>query len=144
VFVPIFQVVRLWSLRKKTNDSMAKYDSASTTSIAKTSLTGDCKNRSSSTLAEKGQSIESLDECIGDRLFTMDALEHVFGKNPTRLQESSALSDFSGENIAFLTELAAWKSRWLGELMRNKSLMHLITHYGYMRTLSVRRTPSLL
>lgn len=43
---------------------------------------------------------------------TMDALEHVLGKNPTQLQEFAALSDFSGENIAFLSELALWKSRW--------------------------------
>lgn len=42
----------------------------------------------------------------------MAALERVLEENPTPLQEFSALSDFSGENIAFLTRLAEWKAKY--------------------------------
>ena len=56
--------------------------------------------------------MESIQEYMGERLYTKEALEYVLAKNPAELQEFAALSDFSGENIAFLSEVAAWKSRW--------------------------------
>jgi hypothetical protein len=46
----------------------------------------------------------------------MDALEHVLNQSPGQLQKFAALSDFSGENIAFLSEVALWKSYWPGSL----------------------------
>lgn len=46
----------------------------------------------------------------------MDALEHVLNEDLERLQEFAALSDFSGENIAFLGEVGAWKSSWPAKL----------------------------
>lgn len=91
---------------------MAKYDSTSASTIVQDSLSKKWINGSSSTLADKDPSIVFSDETLGDRLFTMDALEHVLSKNPTQLQDFAALSDFSGENIAFLSDLAVWKSRW--------------------------------
>ncbi|GAA93336.1 hypothetical protein AKAW_11448, partial [Aspergillus luchuensis IFO 4308] len=45
-------------------------------------------------------------ECI----FTKRALECVLARNPAPLQDFSAHRDFSGENIAFLTRVAEWKS----------------------------------
>ncbi|RCI12756.1 hypothetical protein L249_0529, partial [Ophiocordyceps polyrhachis-furcata BCC 54312] len=45
----------------------------------------------------------------GESILTMSALEHVLERNPGPLQEFSALRDFSGENIAFLTSVAEWK-----------------------------------
>ncbi|KAJ6171020.1 hypothetical protein N7470_000087 [Penicillium chermesinum] len=45
-----------------------------------------------------------------DSILTMGALEHVLERNPAPLQEFSALKEFSGENIAFLTCVAEWKS----------------------------------
>lgn len=41
----------------------------------------------------------------------MGALEHVLERNPAPLQEFSALREFSGENIVFLTSVAEWRSR---------------------------------
>ncbi|KAI0474116.1 hypothetical protein GGR56DRAFT_696875 [Xylariaceae sp. FL0804] len=49
------------------------------------------------------------DEYPGDRLLTMSALDHVLADNPGPLQDFSAMRDFSGENVAFLTRVAAWK-----------------------------------
>lgn len=43
----------------------------------------------------------------------MGALEHVLEQNPAPLLEFSALRDFSGENIAFLTSVAAWRAAFL-------------------------------
>ncbi|KAI2956732.1 hypothetical protein CBS147323_9149 [Aspergillus niger] len=45
-----------------------------------------------------------------DSIFTKRALECVLALNPALLQDSSAHRDFSGENIAFLTRVAEWKS----------------------------------
>ncbi|KAJ5357200.1 hypothetical protein N7541_004358 [Penicillium brevicompactum] len=112
VFVPIFQVIRVWSLRKKTSNSIAKYGSSAMTTVTEKPPSSKWSNESSSTLGKKDQSVVSFDDGEGDRLYTMDALEHVLSKNPIQLQEFAALSDFSGENIAFLSELAVWKSRW--------------------------------
>lgn len=67
---------------------------------------------SSSTLAEKGQTSVFSDECMGDRLLTKDALDHVLSKNLEALQDFAALKDFSGQNVAFLTCTASWKSSW--------------------------------
>ena len=43
----------------------------------------------------------------------MAALEHALKWNPAPLQMFSALRDFSGENISFLTHLATWKKTWI-------------------------------
>ncbi|CAG8928603.1 unnamed protein product [Penicillium salamii] len=109
VFIPIFEVFKLWSVERKAKKSMAKYDSNAT--IIETSPSAKWNNESSSTLAEKTQSVVSFDS-QSDRLYTMDALEHVLSKNAIQLQEFAAVSDFSGENIAFLSDLGAWMSRW--------------------------------
>ena len=49
---------------------------------------------------------------VDDRLMCMGALEEVLRTDPKPLQDYSALRDFSGENIGFLTEVAAWKASW--------------------------------
>lgn len=115
VFVPIFHVIRLWTLSKKATTSTHKHNSAS---ISMTMLNKSpsplvrWNDASSSTLGEKDQPAETFNECLVDRMYTMDALEHVLNQNPQQLQEFAALSDFSGENIAFLSEVALWKSCW--------------------------------
>jgi hypothetical protein len=45
-----------------------------------------------------------------ESILNMSALEYVLDRNPTPLQKFSALHDFSGENVAFLTSVAEWKS----------------------------------
>ncbi|OTB14114.1 hypothetical protein K445DRAFT_23893 [Daldinia sp. EC12] len=108
VFVPCWLVVKQHSLRKRAAKSNAKWDTASQTTL-RASTTVEWKSASH---IEKGLAIDLLDPELGDRLFTMNALDHVLNENPGPLQEFSALRDFSGENIAFLTRVASWKSSW--------------------------------
>lgn len=111
VFVPVFQVIRMWFIQRRVNDSNAKWETASQSSGTSQSSTLDWKS-STHSLFEKGKALDYLDEELGDRLLTMTALDHVLKDNPGPLQEFSALNDFSGENIAFLTRMARWKSSW--------------------------------
>ncbi|KAI1383632.1 uncharacterized protein F4822DRAFT_421229 [Hypoxylon trugodes] len=110
IFVPCWQVVRHRSLRKRAADSNARWDTTSQATL-RASNSGEWKSMSN---AEKGPTIDILDKEMGDRLFTLGALDHVLNGNPGPLQEFSALRDFSGENIAFLTSVASWKVSWPG------------------------------
>ncbi|KAI5861623.1 hypothetical protein GGS23DRAFT_575912 [Durotheca rogersii] len=107
ILVPCFLVVRQQSLRKKAANSNAKWGTTSLTTLRDTHSSG-CKSAS---LAEKGLTIDVLlKKELGDHLFTMGALDYVLTENPGPLQEFSALRDFSGENIAFLTSVSGWKT----------------------------------
>ncbi|KAI2776424.1 hypothetical protein F4815DRAFT_484683 [Daldinia loculata] len=108
VFVPCWLVLRHRSLRKRAAESNAMWDTASQTTL-RNSTTVQWKSASH---MEKGLALELLDPEMGDQPFTMNALDHVLNENPGPLQEFSALRDFSGENIAFLTRVASWKSSW--------------------------------
>lgn len=110
VFVPCWLVVRHYRLRKRAADSNAKWETASQSTLRKSSIV----EWKTASYIEKGLTIDYLDREMGDRLFTMSALDHVLSENPGPLQEFSALRDFSGENIAFLTNVASWKSSWPG------------------------------
>lgn len=111
VFVPIFEVVRLHILSKRASISSIKYDSWFATTLEISSSPAS-KNMSASTLAEKSvpgsSSSVSEDDCVS----TVSVLEHVLSRNPEPLQQFAAFNDFSGENIAFLTKVAEWKSSW--------------------------------
>lgn len=108
IFVPIYQLIRLNVQAKKAAESNDKWDTASQTTLRTSTSTEWMK--ASLGDAEKGQSVESFES--SDRLLTMSALDHVLTTNPSPLQEFSSLSDFSGENIAFLTRVASWKAGW--------------------------------
>jgi hypothetical protein len=129
VFLPVTQVIRFKILRRKAARSTAKWetDSQATltvrTSISiSTSTSTEHFEMSTATLAaEKGRcssptaELAELDPAMGDRLLSMAALDYTLTHNPRPLQEFSALNDFSGENIAFLTRMAAWKApSWQG------------------------------
>ncbi|KAL7794276.1 putative GprK-type G-protein coupled receptor protein [Trichoderma ceciliae] len=113
VFVPVFQVFKFWIQRRKTTRSNAKWESPSqTTTLTPSSSASEDWIFSSITLTGKGKPLDIFNEDLGDRLLTMSALEHILSVNPGPLQEFSALRDFSGENIAFLTGVEKWKSSW--------------------------------
>ncbi|KAF4917921.1 hypothetical protein CGCVW01_v009415 [Colletotrichum viniferum] len=124
VFVSSFQVIRLRILNKKARDANAKWDTSSQSSTLRptSNLMGTCVNcrrEASASQLEKGLAnvYQSDNIEIGpepdSRLLTMSALDHALRENTGSLQEFSALCDFSGENIAFLTRLDAWKtSTW--------------------------------
>lgn len=69
---------------------------------------------------EKGEGHNASSEKGDSPLLTMAALEHVLTQNPTPLLHFSATRDFSGENIAFLTAVAAWKSSLPAPFVRNR------------------------
>ncbi|CAG8251718.1 unnamed protein product [Penicillium nalgiovense] len=111
VFLPCWEVMRHQSLRQETLDSIARWElKVKSTGSEEKSLHSDMtmvasmmsgwkSNSSSSTLSSR------------DSILTMGALEHVLERNPAPLQEFSALREFSGENIVFLTSVAEWRSR---------------------------------
>ena len=123
VFLPCWEVMRCKTLRQETLNAIAAWESKNESSC------GDVKslNSSTSTMVESmlsgwkstSGSVKTYDS-NRDSIFTMTALEYVLERNPVPLQEYSALHDFSGENIAFLTSVARWKSS-LPEMVRDSA-----------------------
>ena len=62
---------------------------------------------------EKASTVDSVGTAYsGASMLSMGALEYVLERNPDRLRQFSALNDFSGENVAFLTAVAEWRTRY--------------------------------
>lgn len=111
VFVPVVQVFRFWAQQKKAARLNAEWDSLSTAHTLCASPSEDWIISAKSSTS-KMRAVDLFDEDLGDRFLTMNVLEQVLSEDPGPLQEFSALRDFSGENIAFLTTVAKWKSSW--------------------------------
>lgn len=94
-----------WEMKVKSSSSEDKSLNSDATVVA-SMISGWKSNTSTSTLNSR------------DSILTMGALEHVLERNPAPLQEFSALREFSGENIVFLTSVAEWRSR-LPEAMKS-------------------------
>ncbi|KAI1489509.1 putative GprK-type G-protein coupled receptor protein [Biscogniauxia mediterranea] len=110
VFVPCWQLLKHHRLRKQAIASNTKWETESQATTARGSVIVPFGLLA---LAEKGYATGIVsDDDMKDHLLTMSALDHTLQENPTPLQEFSALRDFSGENIAFLTRTASWKSSW--------------------------------
>ncbi|KAL7907328.1 hypothetical protein GGI35DRAFT_470561 [Trichoderma velutinum] len=58
-----------------------------------------------------------------ESILTLSALEYVLERNPEPLQQFSALRDFSGENIAFLTSVGEWKSSFPASVRSRSGVM---------------------
>ncbi|KAJ5778026.1 hypothetical protein N7520_001272 [Penicillium odoratum] len=119
VFIPCYEVFRSKTLRKETLDSIARWElKVKSTGSEEKSLS------SEATMVESFMSgWKSTNESVNsngsrDSILTMHALEHVLERNPAPLQEFSALREFSGENIAFLTGVAEWKNT-LPQIMKD-------------------------
>ncbi|KAM4065863.1 Regulator of G protein signaling superfamily [Hirsutella rhossiliensis] len=112
VFLPCWEVMRSQALRQETLESIAHWEAKNKASghgakslhSATTAVESMMSGRKSTTNA----SVRTSDS--GESILTMSALEHVLERNPGPLQQFSALRDFSGENIAFLTSVAEWKN----------------------------------
>lgn len=104
IFLPCWQVLRHQTLQQETLNSIAQWE-------AKNQLPGD-RTRSivSGTTAVDSAISATWRLSANESILTMGALEHVLERNPAPLLAFSALRDFSGENIAFLTNVAAWRS----------------------------------
>ncbi|KAF4583183.1 Regulator of G protein signaling superfamily [Ophiocordyceps camponoti-floridani] len=106
IFIPCWQVRKQQALCQETLDSIARWESR------QKSATHCGKSLSSSTPSWMRKA-ESISSSGNGSILTMDALEHTLAKNPEPLQHFSALRDFSGENIAFLTRVREWRATYL-------------------------------
>ncbi|KAK3392866.1 hypothetical protein B0H63DRAFT_2793 [Podospora didyma] len=133
VFVPCWQVRNInqdpykhyedFKSREESLDSLANWqaktkfasEAGKSTPISPTSTKVEGDNS-----WKKLPNLEANNDSLPDEaLSSMAALEHVLDKNPEPLREFSARRDFSGENIAFLTAVADWKSSLPGAFVRD-------------------------
>ncbi|KAK2009689.1 integral membrane protein [Colletotrichum eremochloae] len=130
IFIPLVQLIRLRIQTKHVTDANARWESGSRLTFRSSTVVSyyGNKNSPSPSHAEKGQPAirNSESSALGpepdSRLLTMTALDHALRENQNALQEFSALSDFSGENIAFLARVSEWKSQsWPHALSDSKS-----------------------
>jgi hypothetical protein len=112
VFVPAYQVIKVWETSRRVAYSNNKWETSSQTTTVQILR----EKGSNFELVEKDQIFRQASSTYGDRLLTMTALNRVLAEHPQPLQEFSAYSDFSGENIAFLTQVAKWKATWARDL----------------------------
>ena len=112
IFLPCWEVIRHQNLRQETLDTIAQWESKNKYAFGN----GAKSVNSGTTMADSAVSgWKSTDGSIkttrsNESIMTMGALEHVLERNPGPLLQFSALRDFSGENIAFLTSVAEFKS----------------------------------
>lgn len=111
IFVPCWEVVRNRSLKKETLDAIANWEKRSKGPGSESKSMNTMTTMVESVLSGK-KSTDGSFRSTGsdDSVLTMSALEYVLERNPTPLLEFSALHDFSGENIAFLSSVAEWKN----------------------------------
>lgn len=120
IFIPCWQVLRHQSLRQETLGLIARWESdrnrrngsgKAVGSESTVSTQPGCEAFTSE--GQTGSQVTRQPEldwadCRGG-LLAMSALEFALKRNPDPLQDFSALKDFSGENIAFLTAVSRWK-----------------------------------
>ncbi len=112
IFLPCWETVRYQTLRKETLDAIAQWESKNKGAHGSAkSLTSSGGSTMVDSILSGKKSLASIGSAASDEsILTMSALEYVLERNPAPLQEYSALRDFSGENIAFLTGVGEWKS----------------------------------
>lgn len=111
IFVPCWEVVRTRSLRKETLDAIAHWEKRTKGSSSDTKSMNTVSTLVESMLSGKKSTDGSVKSTSSDdSILTMSALEYVLERNPEPLLQFSALHDFSGENIAFLSSVAEWKN----------------------------------
>ncbi|KAF2432314.1 hypothetical protein EJ08DRAFT_669591 [Tothia fuscella] len=119
VWIPCYQVYRHHSLQRETLDTIALWQNRTRKETDASNLTSHGEQRSTVNTYKSMSSMEaghekasSFDLSDTDSMYTMDALEHTLRQNPEPLRQFSALRDFSGENIAFLTGVSEWRAKW--------------------------------
>jgi len=109
VFIPLWEVCKQESLSRETLESIARWESRQKSA----QHSGKSFGSGSTSTSWMGRTKAGSVSTTGGSIFTMDALEHTLARNPEPLQEFSALRDFSGENIAFLTRIREWRAQYL-------------------------------
>lgn len=117
IVFPILDVIKGNSLRLETLEAIANWEmrQAAQGLPADGSLKSPGAFSISTTLKSSGDimvnSKTSFESSKSDML-TMTALENALRTNALPLLEFAALKDFSGENVSFLTHVAAWRRYW--------------------------------
>ncbi|KAG5923838.1 hypothetical protein E4U53_003496 [Claviceps sorghi] len=109
VFIPLWEVCKQQSLSRETLESIARWESRQKSA----QHSGKSLGSGASSTSWMGRTKAGSMSTTGGSIFTMDALEHTLARNPEPLQEFSALRDFSGENIAFLTRIREWRAQYI-------------------------------
>ncbi|CAH0053636.1 unnamed protein product [Clonostachys solani] len=111
IFLPCWQVMQQQNLRQEVLDTIAQWEAKSNFPVT----SGKSMISGSTAIDSLGSKDSTLTSHSDESILTMGALEHVLQRNPGPLLEFSALQDFSGENIAFLVAVAAWKASFATE-----------------------------
>ncbi|KZL85530.1 regulator of g protein signaling superfamily [Colletotrichum incanum] len=111
IFIPCWQVLKHRSLQQETLESIALWEAKNRSRNGSDSIITD-STKVGSHASITWQSLVQLekDTSQAESVYTMGALEYVLDKNPEPLRKFSALRDFSGENIAFLSAVGEWKA----------------------------------
>lgn len=115
IFVPAFQVMKQQAVAKRVLGLNASWDTGLQTVMLGRARSAKRDFSASSSITDKLFYQKGSNNSENDMLLSMKALDHVLERNPGPLQDFSALTDFSGENVAFLTDLLKWKKRWHGK-----------------------------
>ncbi|KAI9369824.1 hypothetical protein BJX61DRAFT_545211 [Aspergillus egyptiacus] len=108
IFLPCWEVFRHQALRQETLDAIQQWEQRTKGAGSDRKSLGSTATMVESMMSGWKSSVVS-DRSARDSILNMSALEYVLERNPTPLQQFAALSDFSGENVAFLTSVAGWK-----------------------------------
>ncbi|GIJ92762.1 hypothetical protein Asppvi_002040 [Aspergillus pseudoviridinutans] len=138
ILLPCTVVMRQRSLREGMSDSFTQWEPENETSGAEGNSLS-----SASTLVQSVTSgwkspnafTESNPNSLNSML-SMSALEHLLKHNPVPLQTFCSLHDFSGENVAFLTSVARWKTSlppacWDHTTLTDDNVQHLVQEQFY-------------
>ncbi|KDN72134.1 hypothetical protein CSUB01_11272 [Colletotrichum sublineola] len=111
IFIPCWQVLKHKSLQKETLEAIASWEAKNKARNGRDSIFTD-STKVGSHDSITWQSLVQLEKNTSqtESVYTMGALEYILDKNPEPLRQFSALRDFSGENIAFLSAVTEWKA----------------------------------
>ncbi|KAL4924248.1 uncharacterized protein BDV17DRAFT_220041 [Aspergillus undulatus] len=112
VLLPCWEVKRQQSLRKETLEAIQQWEKRTKGANSDTKSLGSTATMVDSMMSGWKSNNDSVmsDNSARESVLNMSALEYVLERNPSPLQRFSALNDFSGENVAFLTSIAEWKN----------------------------------
>lgn len=114
VLLPCWEIIRHKSLQKETLDAIEQWEKRAKGGNSDNKSLGSTATMVDSMMSgwKSANSNDSLlsDTSTRESILNMSALEYVLERNPTPLQRFSALNDFSGENVAFLTSVQEWKN----------------------------------
>ncbi|KAL4993252.1 hypothetical protein BDV10DRAFT_29685 [Aspergillus recurvatus] len=112
VLLPCWEVMRHQSLHKDTLEAIKQWEIRTKGANSDNKSLGSTATMVDSMMSGWKSNSDSIasDSSARESILNMSALEYVLERNPSPLQRFSALNDFSGENVAFLTSIAEWKT----------------------------------